>query len=597
VSDEFRQNAKNRSEQKVRKLFARHAAQPRHTRYQDLFRRAKLDCSFEAYISWVYAVSWVIFLVITGSTAVISGLQLTQLVVGVGLGIIGKYGTVKLGHQYLRWRETARRVDIDRTLPGAARYLSVLATGDLELEDMLQNVAKNDQVYGETATEVQTVLNRASLTGNFDKAIRSVARDTPSDALGPFLIKLHDHAKQGDEELQSYLQTEAQMLSHRRSQNRKRRHGLLELVAELFVILLVLPALFVIVISVLSVLTAGLNQLVMTPVGEIPLQTFLIYGGAASIIFIGVVIILTVETLKPPEQLRSFDRPEGTWDIINDSSENPASALVVWTPVAVILGSCLWMVGGISGTTATLVYSIWALPIGAVAIRRKRIDDAKDRELKEFIHAVAGHINLGRPFPKAVEYEAREIGQPPIKTEISDLAFNTQLTTHKGSVQHGALDRFGNQIGTALARQTVDLLSGALAAGSNFEEIFDALETEVGRLYQEKRSLQESMQVYIAIGWATALLIIVVVVAVNQYIIEGFTQVTAVAEADPTIAVGQRGIDQDGMKQQFYILTQATMITCGWFAGVASQDRYVALLHSGLLVLVCYTVFAGVGVI
>ena len=39
------------------------------------------------------------------------------------------------------------------------------------------------------------------------------------------------------------------------------------------------------------------------------------------------------------------------------------------------------------------------------------------------------------------------------------------------------------------------------------------------------------------------------------------------------------------------------MLACGWFAGTASRGRYEALLHSAALVVVCYAVFAGAGMI
>ncbi len=42
---------------------------------------------------------------------------------------------------------------------------------------------------------------------------------------------------------------------------------------------------------------------------------------------------------------------------------------------------------------------------------------------------------------------------------------------------------------------------------------------------------------------------------------------------------------------RLYVVTQATMLASGWFAGTASRGRYEALLHSGLLVGICYAVF------
>jgi hypothetical protein len=39
------------------------------------------------------------------------------------------------------------------------------------------------------------------------------------------------------------------------------------------------------------------------------------------------------------------------------------------------------------------------------------------------------------------------------------------------------------------------------------------------------------------------------------------------------------------------------MLACGWFAGTASRGRSEALLHSAALVVLCYAIFAGAGML
>jgi hypothetical protein len=48
---------------------------------------------------------------------------------------------------------------------------------------------------------------------------------------------------------------------------------------------------------------------------------------------------------------------------------------------------------------------------------------------------------------------------------------------------------------------------------------------------------------------------------------------------------------------RLYVVTQATMLASGWFAGTASRGRYAALFHSGLLVAICYAVFTAGGLV
>jgi flagellar protein FlaJ len=63
------------------------------------------------------------------------------------------------------------------------------------------------------------------------------------------------------------------------------------------------------------------------------------------------------------------------------------------------------------------------------------------------------------------------------------------------------------------------------------------------------------------------------------------------------VAVDAGAIDIARDRYRVYVVTQATMLAAGWFAGAASRGQYEALLHSGCLVAVCHVVFVGVGLV
>ncbi len=71
---------------------------------------------------------------------------------------------------------------------------------------------------------------------------------------------------------------------------------------------------------------------------------------------------------------------------------------------------------------------------------------------------------------------------------------------------------------------------------------------------------------------------------------------TALSESTGYLLDGA-AVDRSRARYRLYVVTQATMLGSGWFAGVASRGRYEALLHSGALVAVCYAVFAATGMI
>jgi len=608
-------------------LFSGHADRGRHEADRRAYRATDLRTSFEVYLARVYGASWGLMLVcgllaFAGATVVPGGTRAGLLrAVGRALpvadpgtlatlpgpylavafsvvtGVGAKHATVRFGGRYLRWRASARRGEIERTLPGAVRYLRALSTGNDDRRTMLRKVAENEDAYGETAVAFRKALNNAALTGNLDEGIRIVARDTPSrDALAPFLLKFSEHADQGSDSLQSYLRMESRMLSHRQARARDRAEGFLELLAEVFIVLLVLPALLVIVLTVMSVLSPGLSAPMETPVGTTTPRAVLVYGSAAFVLLVGLGTAWLVGSLRPPDQSApGYERPAGL-ALLATAAINPASTTVLAVPVATLFGTGLFLAGADPANVGLLSYAAFALPVGAVSIRRARLDDAKDREIKDFVHAVSGHVTLGRPFSEAVALVARDVDLGALSEDVEDLAFNANLTTRDGDLRRQALDRFVDRVGTPLSEQTVGLVTGALDAGGNSGAVFDTVQTEVGRLYHEKKALRSSMLVYVAVGWTTALLIVGIVVAVDGYVLEGFAQLSTVSgTAGTTLAPG--AIDPARERYRFYVVTQATMLACGWFAGAASRGRYEALLHSGALVVVAYVVFTGVGMV
>lgn len=612
-------------------LFARHADDSRHERDRRRYRGTDLRVDFDAYLARLYGLSWLIGLLAAGAaftallvvpdatlSAVASFLEAGVPFVGrvggpavprtaaalsaafvVGAGT--KRGVLVTGGQFLRWRAAARRTEIERTLPGAVRYLHVLSSGSDGHRAMLRKVANTD-AYGETAVSMRKALNTAALTGSVDEGLRRVARDTPSrNVLAPFFLKFREHANQGADALANYLRMESRMLGHRQARARERAEGFLELLAELFVVLLVLPSLLVIVLTVMSIIAPGLSAPVSTPLGATTVRGVAVYASAAFIAVVGAGASALIGSLRPADQSVSYERPPSAVGVLATVGRNPASAAVVILGPAAVVAGALRSVGYNPVDTALLAYVAYAVPVGLVSVRRARLDDAKDREMKDFVHAVSGHVTLGRPFPEAVQLVARDVDLGPLNPDVADLALNLNLTMPDPGVEEtdlrsAALDRFVARVGTPLSEQTIGLVTGALDGGSDAGTVFETLQTEIGRLYHEKRALRSSMLVYVAVGWTTALLVVGITIAVSAHVFDGFAQLATVSRTSGYV-LDAGAVDLPRDRFRIYVVTQATMLASGWFAGTASRGRYEAMLHSGVLVLVCHVVFAGAGMI
>ncbi|RDI71334.1 type II secretion system F family protein [Halopelagius longus] len=611
-------------------LFARHADAARHERARRAYRGTDLRIGFDVYLARVYAVSWLFALLVglpagvvavalpdstlSAAVAAVEGAvplvetapvprvprPVVAVAAAVFAGSMAKRGVVALGGRYLRWVAAARRSNIERTLPGAVRYLHVLASGSDGRRAMLRRVA-DTEAYGETAVSVRKALNTAAMTGNVNEGLRRVARDTPAqDTLSPFLLKYREHADQGSDALRNYLRMESRMLGHRQDRRRKRSEGFLELLSEVFIVLLVMPALLVIVLTVMSIIAPGLSAPVWTPVGETTVRGFAVYASGLLILVVGVVASALVAALRPPDQTIGYERPASKVETLATAASNPASAALVFLPVGVLGAVTAVFLGAKWADVALAGYVVYALPVGAVAVRRARLDDAKDREIKDFVHAVSGHVSLGRPFGEAVEHVARDVDLGPLSADVADLASNLQLTTPNTGTDEdlrtAALDRFVERVGTPMAEQTIGLVTGALDAGSDTGTVFETLQSEIGRLYHEKRELRSGLLVYVAVGWTTALLVVGITVATSAQVFDGFAQLSSMSDLSG-VSLDPTAVDLERDRFRIYVTTQTTMLASGWFAGAASRGRYESLLHSAILVVVCHVVFRGAGVI
>jgi archaellum biogenesis protein FlaJ (TadC family) len=604
-------------------LFSRRADDPRHDADRRRYRGTTLGVPFEVYLARVYGVSWFALGLAAawGTLAVLLLPEPARAGLGGGLdgllpvglpavpwiavagagglvaGALAKRGVIRLGGLYLGWVAKARRADIERTLPGAVRYLRALASGSDGERAILRKVAEQEEAYGATAVAFRTVLNKTALTGSFDTAVRLVARDTPSqEVLAPFLLKFREYASQGSDALEDYLRLEGRMLGRRQERARRRAEGFLELLAELFIVLLVLPTLLVIVLTVLSVLSPALGTPVPTPLGAVTPRVLLVYGSGAYVLFVGAVCAWLVAELRPPNAGVAAYEPSAGWGRLRSATRNPAdAALAAALPAAAVAAVLFRALSPLNA--ACLAYAAYGLPVGLVGLRRARLDDAKDREIKDFVHAVAGHVSLGRPFPEAVALVADEVDLGALDADVADLAFNLQLTSRGDDVRTEALERFVRAVGTPLAEQTVGLVTGALDVGADPETVFDTLQAEVGRLHHERKTLQANLAVYVAVGWTTAILVVGVMVAVNLYVLESFEQLAAVSRSMGGFVLTPEAVEPARDRERFYLVTQATMLACGWFAGYARRGRYDALLHSGALVALAYVAFTGLGAV
>lgn len=605
----------------LRLTFARHATAPRHAGLRQRFRATSGAKRFEQFVARLYGLSWLAFVLGAGSGAFLAVALppfaheplvdavasipvvtpgLAPRIVRPGFAVVGgllaKRATIAAGGALLATRARRRRERIERTLPRTVRYMHVLASGTTDERTLLSRVADRERAFGETARSFQRILGTASVAGSLDDAIGIVARDTPSRrTLAPFLLTLRSRAREGPAALARFLHLESRMLARRDAQRSGIAKRYLGLVVRLFVALLVVPAVVVVGLAVAT----GFGRSSPIPATDLALwirgHVLLSPVSALVVLGLGALASALAYALRPPGfRWSRYQRSESLRGVLRTAHHNPANALLVFGPLALVITVGLWWRHLRSETVLTLGYVLLAIPVGLVDWRRASLDAAKDRYLPDFLHAIARQVHLGRSFSEAVEHVAADERLGPLDSDVADLAFDLHVATNQRPVRAGALDRFVDRVGTPLAERTVGMIAGALEAGSQTAAAFEALQSEAGRLYHEERAVRDEIPMFLAVGWVGSLLVIGIVVAVNVAAIG-----TTVSGGATTVATdgGTRVLHTDSGTPTFYFLTQATMLASGWFAGVAGRGVYEGLLHSGALVLVAFVVFSTTGLL
>ncbi len=585
---------------------------------RDRYRKATPDGSYARYRTAIITGIWIAGITVGAAGLFIAtialrrvGVQITgpvtatyatMIVVGCGLvgGLCGAGSVLATGQYWLRYRREQRRRQIARTLPATVRYLRVLVDGIGEHERRFGAAAAVD-AHGATGDELRRVVTNARLTGSFDHGLREIARETPShDRLAPFLLKYIEHARQSERSLRSFLTVEARMQTLREERQRQRTIDSMELIAELFVVLLVLPAVLLIVLIVVSMLSPALTRPVWTPIGSKSVLVVVGYACAGGVVTVGCGATWLVRSLQPPGlQPPSYSWPATPRAILETAHRNPNSAAMVAVLPALLILVVLWIHTGSPLDAIVLTTVSAGVPIGVISIRRRRLDTAKDRTLGAFIHAVAGHVRLGTPLSVAVSRVGTDLDHGPLQEDIDRLSMRLQFITPPANavgVRTAALNRFVADVGTALAAQSIGLLCDAIRAGSAPKTVLETLQTEVGRLYQEKRALQSTMAVYTIIGWTTGLLIVAIMAIISTEVFASFEPIESVSGGFGATGIQSGAFSFERGRSLCYLVTQSTMLSCGLFAGGTTGDRYESLFHASLLLAIGYVVFTVGGI-
>ncbi|MGM0398190.1 MAG: type II secretion system F family protein [Halobacteriota archaeon] len=151
-------------------------------------------------------------------------------------------------------RASSRKREINMLLPDAISFMFALSTGGLNQLEILESMAKADDVYGEVALEFRSIVQETKYFDvDYRTAVRNRALETPSDELSQFLTDMLSIINSGGD-MTNFLEDKKNRHMRTAKQEQETTLETLELFGEMYMTLSLFPLLLIIVIVIMSML-------------------------------------------------------------------------------------------------------------------------------------------------------------------------------------------------------------------------------------------------------------------------------------------------------------------------------------------------------
>ncbi len=476
---------------------------------------------------------------------------ITGLVFGTIGALIGFFSPI-MG---LYFESDAREREINMLLPDAVAFMYALSVGGMNQLDILESVAKADDVYGEIATEFEIILQETRYFGvDYRTAIRNRSLETPSNEFGQFLTDMLSILSSGGD-MSQFLDDQKDKFIRTATKQQKKTLDSLELFGEMYMTLSVFPILLLILLVVLQMMGNNTETLIMgTVYFLIPIT--------------GLVFLLLISTVKQddpgdgyliPEQgdpyidsetsalgvgvIDTFTAPYSILDNIREGEETYKTKEILYKPhrfllehppytfaITIPLVMVLFVLGIVYGllptsyeewTTNVVGYTVMLiyLPTYILAIPYAISYELQERKRNQVTKKISGNLRKLA--------SANDTGQTLLKS------FETVSQTSKGKLAHEfevihnkvkygismkqALIEFNNKYHLPRLARTIKLIAKAQETSS---QITPVLQTAADASEQqddlaEERKNRSLMQIVIIIMTYLTLLAVMAILQVQ----------------------------------------------------------------------------------
>ncbi|MFW6018427.1 MAG: type II secretion system F family protein [Halapricum sp.] len=554
-----------------------------------------------------------------------------------------------LRYHYPRMVVSARRRNIDVTLPHAIVFMYALSRGGMDLLEAFGVLADAEETYGEIANEAEMIVREVEFFGNdMYTALRNVRNLTPSENFERFLDDLLGVLDSGGD-VTVFFEDEAESYLEQARDEQQSFLEVLALLSEFFVVLFVAAPLFVIVILVVMSLLGAqtLTELTLLVYVMLPLAMvgFLVLLDTLSEPYVqpdvhfdetddevesGFALLWAVvrdalPTVEPrpsavtamPAELTSRQgsylahrRRQALRTRLADPfaafRARPVWTVVVTLPLAVLVGAVLVAVGVATPTWDAMLEQpvptttwLFVLPLLVVLVPLSAFHERKRRREQHFatrfpdtLSVLASANRMGVPIDDALGLASRW-SSGPLSEEMTKLRNDLRWNYDTQS----ALRAFADRVGVAQLSRTMALIAEGIRSSTDVAAVLSIAARDTKERFKLDRERRQELSPYIAvvvIGFLVFLLVVALLdTAYLAPIAEAQAESTEPTTTDSRLPLSMTSVPVEAYKALFLHAAVVQALGSGVLAGkLADNDAFSGLKYSILLLVVAIATFA-----
>lgn len=502
-----------------------------------------------------------------------------------------------------RVRAERRRRRIEAGLPRTVAFAYALSRGGISFPDVLRTLARNDDVFGEGATEIRTAVREVDLVGrDIVATLRRVADRTPSETFRTLCENLGSVLQSG-QNLPTFLHEQYERYREEAEERQDEVIDQLATAAEIYVTVAVAGMLFLITVLLVIGLTTA------DTLGLIRIATYVLLP-LVNLAFIAYLADLTGpliagsetlgngadgpetdpatstrETLRPlaadggvalarlnRNRLRAYRRLATARTLIRRPLakllDRPVRAFYVTVPLAlaalgywlgrrVLAGEPLVVTTVDGPVTAALVFVLGSFAV-VYEIHQRRLRRMEDA-LPDLLDRLASLNEAGLTIVRSFD-----------RVRMTDLeGMNEELERIWTDIQWGAtvataLERFEERARTPAVTRLVTLLNNSMHAADDIGPVLRIAADEARAHRRFERARRQEMATYLVAIYIAFLVFIVVIVSVDSFFIPRLLEASSGLDAATT--------SDQGVSEQFVTISRESV-----------ADYRVAFFHAALI--------------